>query len=111
MLHTGIYPEQLKISKVFPMHGVNDKMRLTNYRPIALLPSSSKIFECVLLEQLIIILPILIYCLHSSTGFAVLDLVDHLTYKLDTGKIPTIYNYIDLSKAFNTLIHDILLDK
>ena len=53
MLHTGIYPEQLKISKVFPMHKVNDKMRLTNYRPIALLPSSSKIFECVLLEQLI----------------------------------------------------------
>ena len=51
MLHTGIFPEQLKISKVLPLHKANDKMSLTNYRPIALLPSISKIFECVLLEQ------------------------------------------------------------
>ena len=36
--------------------------------------------------------------------------IDYLTYKLDTGKIP-INIYIDLSKAFDTLIHDILLDK
>ena len=52
MLQTGIFPEQPKISKVFPLHKANDKMSLTNYRPIALLPSISKIFQCVLLEQL-----------------------------------------------------------
>ena len=45
-----------------------------------------------------------------STELAALNLVDYLTYKLDTGKIP-INIYIDLSKAFDTLIHDILLDK
>ena len=45
-----------------------------------------------------------------STELATLNLVDYLTYKLDTGKIP-INIYIDLSKAFDTLIHDILLDK
>ena len=45
-----------------------------------------------------------------STKLAALNLVDYLTYKLDTGKIP-INIYIDLSKAFDTLIHDILLDK
>ena len=44
MLHTGIFPEQLKISKVLPLHKANDKMSLTNYRRIALLPSISKIF-------------------------------------------------------------------
>ena len=45
-----------------------------------------------------------------STELAALNLVDCLTYKLDTGKIPiNIYN--DLSKAFDTLIHDILLAK
>ena len=42
MLHTGIIPEQLKISKILPLHKANDKMSLTNYRPIALLPSISK---------------------------------------------------------------------
>ena len=50
MLDTGIFPEQLKISKVFPLYKTNDKMSQTNYRPLALLPSISKIIECVLLE-------------------------------------------------------------
>ena len=52
MLHTGIFPEPLKISKVVPLYKANDQMLLSNYRPIALLPSLSKIFEYVLLEQL-----------------------------------------------------------
>ena len=45
-----------------------------------------------------------------STEFAALNLVGHLTYKLDNGLIPSNI-YIDLSKAFDTLIHDILLNK
>ena len=116
MLHTEIFPEQLKISKVLPLHKANDKMSLTNYRPIALLPSISKIFECVLLEQLTIhftdnnLLSPLQYGFRAkhSTELAALNLVDYLTYKLDTGNIP-INISIDLSKAFDTLIHDILL--
>ena len=45
-----------------------------------------------------------------STELAALNIVDNLTYKLDSGLIP-IYIYLDLSKAFDTLHHDILLDK
>ena len=52
MLNTGIFPEQLKISKVVPIYKANDQKLLTNYRPIALLPSISKIFEYAILEQL-----------------------------------------------------------
>ena len=52
MLYSGIFPEQLKVSKITPLHKANDKLLLTNYRPIALLPSISKIFEYILLEQL-----------------------------------------------------------
>ena len=52
MLNNGIFPEQLKISKVVPIYKANDQKLLTHYRPIALLPSISKIFEYAILEQL-----------------------------------------------------------
>ena len=120
MLYSGIFPEQLKVSKIIPLHRANDKMFLTNYRLIALLPSISKIFEYILLEQLTShfmenkLLSPQQYCFRAkhSTELAALNLVDYLTYKLDSGIIPiNIYMYIDLSKAFHTLIHCILLDK
>ena len=52
MLNTGIFPSQLKISKVIPYHvyKANDETLLSNYRPIALLTSVSKIFENVILD-------------------------------------------------------------
>ena len=47
---------------------------------------------------------------NHSTELAALNLVDELTYKLDRGIIP-LNIYMDLSKAFDTLIHDILISK
>ena len=47
MLHTGkpIYPSAFKIAKVIPIFKKGDPSLLTNYRPISLLPTLSKIFE------------------------------------------------------------------
>ena len=50
MIVTGIFPDNLKISKVIPLYKAKDQTLLSNYRAIALLPSISKIFEYVLLE-------------------------------------------------------------
>ena len=44
-----------------------------------------------------------------SIEFAVLNLVDQLTYKLDSGEIP-LNIHIDLSNAFDPLIQDVLLN-
>ena len=118
MIVTGIFPDNLKISKVIPLYKAKDQTLLSNYRPIALLPSISKLFEYVLLEQ------ITNYLLDNnmlspqqygfrsnhSTELTALNLVDELTYKLDRGIIP-MNIYIDLSKAFDTLVHDILISK
>ena len=118
MLNTGIFPSQLKFSKVIPLYKANDENLLSNYRAIALLPSVSKIFENVMLDQIsnyfinnnLLSMQQYGFRAKHSTEFAALNLVDHLTYKLDNGLIPSNI-YIDLSKAFDTLIHDILLKK
>ena len=118
MLNTGVFPNQLKISKVIPKYKSKDHTLLSNYRPIALLPSISKIFEYVFLEQLsnyfiknnLLSSQQYRFRANHSTELAALNLVDHLTYKLDSGNSPTDI-YIDLSKAFDTLTHSILLDK
>ena len=50
------------------------------------------------------------FCAKHSTELAALNIIVNLLYKLDSGLIP-INIYLDLSKAFDTLHHDILLDK
>ena len=118
MLRVGIFPDLLKISKVVPVYKKDDNTNLSNYRPISLLPSMSKIFEKVILEQLFTYLEDnnLIhrhqygFRKHHSTEYAALHIVDYLYYKLDLKKIP-INLYLDLSKAFDSLSHEILLRK
>ena len=46
----------------------------------------------------------------NSTELASLQLVDYLSFEMDSGKTP-LNIYLDHSKAFDTLNHSILLDK
>ena len=52
MLTTGIFPDAFKKSKTVPICKEGDSSLLTNYRPISILPTISKIFERVLYNQL-----------------------------------------------------------
>ena len=117
-LCTGIFPNRLKIAKVLPLFKKGDIYYFDNYRPISLLPTVSKIFEKVVYKQLYDYFSknSLIYKsqygfrhLHS-TELAALELADRLSSNLDDGEIP-ITIFLDLSKAFDTLDHKILLSK
>ena len=117
-LTSGIFPDKLKIAKVTPIFKKGNKKLICNYRPISVLPIISKVFETVLQEQLTEYFTT--YNLfapqqygfrkNSSTELATLELIDRLLNQMNNHKIPTNF-YIDLSKAFDSLQHDILLEK
>ncbi len=83
-----------------------------------LLPTISKIFERVIFKQLYKILldNKLLYDSQygfregHSTEYATLELVDRITLELDKMNTP-ISIFLDLSKAFDTLDHQILIKK
>ncbi|CAM1306749.1 Uncharacterised protein at_DN0802, partial [Pycnogonum litorale] len=52
VLKTGIFPDRLKVAKVTPIHKRGDPSKITNYRPISVLPTLSKILEKLLLQRL-----------------------------------------------------------
>ena len=51
-LHTGIFPDRLKTEVVKPLHKKGDKFNISNYRPISLLPTFSKIFVKAMYSRL-----------------------------------------------------------
>ena len=117
-LTSGIFPNSLKIAKVTPIFKKENSKLITNYRPISVLPVISKIFESVIHEQLSeYFIANDLFCpqqygfrKNSSTELAALELLDRVLGQMDKHKIPINF-HIDLSKAFDSLRHDILLDK
>ena len=117
-LRTGIFPENLKVAKIIPLFKKRDPSLIKNYRPISLLPAISKVFEKGIHNQLsqYFVSNKLFYKKQygfrkqHSTELTALHLMDNIIQNMDMGKIP-ISIYLDLSKAFDTLDHTILLEK
>ena len=118
MITTGVFPDSFKISKIILLFKMGDSSLLSNYRPISLLPTISKIFERILYNQLYEyfnsnnLLAEQQYGFRSnhSTEYAAVKFVDHISKEMESGNTPAAL-YIDLSKAFDTLSFDILLYK
>ena len=117
-LQKGIFPDKLKIAKVIPIYKADDPSHFTNYRPISLLSNFSKFFEKVMYNRMIEFAEqynILYRCQFGfrknySTSHALIDLINRISSAIDQRET-TVGVFLDLSKAFDTLDHQILFTK
>ena len=110
------FPDKLKLEEISPLQKDSDVMNKTKCRPISILPSISKIYERTMQSQLAKFIEGHLY-IHMcgyrkgySIQFALLTLVEKWKKILDNhgyaGAIIT-----DLSKAFDTINHELLIAK
>ena len=115
---TGTFPDSLKIAVVTPIFKENDKNEIKNYRPISILPVISKIFEKSATKQLseyleknTLLSPLQhAYRKYHSTVTCLFELLNNIYEKLDNKKMVAIVS-LDLSKAFDSINHQLLLQK
>ena len=114
----GNFPSKLKIANVLPLFKAEEPFQFNNYRPVSLLCILSKVFEKIMYNRLSDFITKLELLYEFQFGFrkkhstylAHLILLDKLTNSLDNGE-KVIGIYLDFSKAFDTVNHDILLQK
>ena len=118
VIHTGTVPHDWKRARVTPIHKEDCKMDPNNYRPISVLSVVAKLFEKVIFDQTYEFLCNNNLLSDAQSGFrplhstltALLDITDKWYSNMDNGLINAIL-FIDLKKAFDTIDHEILLNK
>ena len=114
-LKIGIYPRDLKTSRIVPIPKVNKAKSLTDYRPISTICVLSKIFEKMMYKRLYAFLQknsILVpfqfgFRTGSSTSDALLKFLESAYDSINRGNY-LLTVLLDFSKAFDTVNHEIL---
>ena len=114
----GYVPDKLKLAKVVPIHKKNDIYHPGNYRPISLLSVFNKLLEKLMFYRIYSFLEKFNILFEHQFGFrqkystvlALIEITDNIKENLDNGNC-VIGTYLDLTKAFDTVNHQILLKK
>ena len=108
----------MKQAVIKPIHKKESTDDISNYRPISILPTLSKVFERTAVDQLTKYLEdnkLLCnnqhaYRRHHSTVTCLVELINHI-YQLLDKKLYTAIVSLDLSKAFDSINHKLILKK
>ena len=114
----GIFPDILKIAKIIPIFKKNEDYIAGNYRPISLLNIFHKLLKKIMYRRLMSFFQKhnllhkyqFVFRSNHSTTHALLDVTEYIYNSLDEGNY-IIGAYIDLKKAFDSVSHELLLQK
>ena len=112
-----IFPDQWKVARVCPIPKTKHPTQPKDFRPVSILPLFSKVYEKVILYQLLPYIEQKIYN-ETQSGFRkghstatlLMKFRDDIKRAMNANEI-TLAVLIDYSKAFDTIDHTILLKK
>ena len=116
-IKTGIFPEKWKVARVCPIPKVRNPTVAKDFRPVSILPVLSKVFEKIILMQILEHIESSVYNQTQSgfrkghsTSTILLKLRDTIRKAMNKNEI-TLAVMIDYSKAFDTIDHSIMVRK
>ena len=117
-MQTGIFPDIMKMAEVVPLYKGKSRENETNYRPISLLTTMSKVMEKVVYQRVYQFLTNTGQICETQYGFrsnhscehAIAQEIGNILKNLEGNK-STIAVMLDLSKAFDTIEHSIMIQK
>jgi hypothetical protein len=119
-IEQGCFPDKLKKATVVPIHKKGDRMSVGNYRPISLLPVLSKILEKLVKTRVLNFLETHNFFFDRQFGFRnklnteialqtfLSDIYSGLNQNLNKKSSGL---FLDITKAFDTVNHNLLLCK
>ena len=115
ILNNGKIPQQWKSGEIIPVYKNDCELRKTNYRPLTILPSLSKVFEKIVQLRMryfdkIYHKYVFAYRKHHGCDTAILSLTEKWKKEFDNHKVVGLVT-MDLSKTFDTLPHDFIVQK
>lgn len=117
-VESGVYPTGLKVSRVVPIFKKGDPSSVNNYRPISIYSIFNKIFEKLLYIRILRFLKKnKFFYMHQygfrpgcSTATAAVEICSYIYGEIDRRNIVG-GAFLDLEKCFDTIDHELLLDK
>ena len=117
-LELGEFPSTMKLAEVVPLYKGKEHYLETNYRPISLLTTISKVLEKIVYQRIYSFLQNTGQLYENQYGFREAHSCEHAIGKVVDGIVKSLEHketsacvLLDLSKAFDTIEHTIMLEK